>query len=305
MESKKELIDKILQLKKEKNAIILAHYYESSEIQDIADYVGDSLELARIGQASTSKILIICGVRFMAESGKILSNDKKVLIPEVEAGCPMADMVDYDVLKKYKKEHPNKYIVSYVNTSAAVKSLTDICVTSSNALTIVKQLLDKELLFLPDKNLGTYINEQIEGEPMELWQGYCPVHNNLDISEVKKTIEDYPQALVLAHPECQKEILDLADYIGSTKGIIKYVENSDEKVFIIATEEGILYPLRKNNPTKQFYLAAKKFCCKDMKKIGLQELYTCLEEETGEINLEINILEKAILPLTRMLALSE
>lgn len=305
MISTNELIKEIKILKKEKNAMILAHYYELPEIQDIADFVGDSLALAQVGKESEAEVLVVCGVRFMAESGKILSPNKKVLIPSMEAGCPMADMVEHEALRQFKQDNPNKYIVSYVNTSAAVKSLTDVCVTSSNALSIVGQLEDKDIIFLPDRNLGAYINKSITNNKMDLWQGYCPIHNQIDIEELRETIKAHPNAPVLAHPECQESVLELADFIGSTSGILRVAKESDKKEFIIVTEEGILHPLQVQNPNKKFILGAKAICCEDMKKVSLNDLYTCLKEESGEIILDKEIMEKSVQPLSRMLDLSK
>lgn len=298
------LKEEILKLKKEKNALILAHYYQDKEIQDIADIVGDSLELARKGAVAKEDVLIVCGVKFMAESAKILSKDKTVLIPRIDAGCPMADMVDYDDLLEYKKIHPDRFVVSYVNTTADVKTLTDVCVTSSNALHIMKQLDAKKFLFLPDKNLGAYIKSQLPELDMELWPGFCLTHHRLkpDVIEAMKLI--YPNAKVLAHPECTMDILKLADFIGSTKAILDYASESSDVQFIIATEEGIMHPLRERNPQKEFILASERLVCQNMKKTTLEDLLLCLKNNTTEIKLDDETIWKALLPLEKMLSLS-
>lgn len=298
------LKEQIIKLKKEKNILILAHYYQTQEIQEIADVVGDSLELARKGAIASEETLVICGVKFMAESAKILSKDKKILIPRIDAGCPMADMVDYDDLLEYKKIHPDRFIVSYVNTTADVKTLTDVCVTSSNALHIMQQLDAKKFLFLPDKNLGTYIKSQLPDLDMELWPGFCLTHHRLKPEVIMDMKALYPGAKVLAHPECTMDILKLADFIGSTKAIIEYATDSEEQQFIIATEEGIMHPLRSRNPHKEFILASERLVCQNMKKTTLEDVLACLQTETTEIILDDETIWKALLPLEKMLSLS-
>ncbi len=296
--------EKILTLKKEKNALILAHFYQIPKIQDIADYVGDSLALAKRGQEAKQQLIIICGVCFMAESAKILSKDKTVLIPAVGAGCPMADMVTYEALKAYKEEKPERYIVSYVNTTAAVKTLSDICVTSSNALNIMKQIEADKILFLPDKNLGGYIKKQLPNKDIELWSGFCSTHQALSSDKIVAIKDSYPDAQILAHPECEESVLQYADFIGSTKGILDYAKQSAHKEFVIATEEGIMHPLQQQNKNKIFHLASSKLICPNMKKIGLEELYTCLKEEKEEILLDEKTIQQAKQPLDKMLSMS-
>jgi quinolinate synthase len=293
------LKDQILQLKKEKNALILAHYYQEGDIQDVADVVGDSLELARKGAQASETTLVVCGVKFMAESAKILSKDKKILIPRIDAGCPMADMVDYDDLLHYKKLHPERYIVSYVNTTADVKTLTDVCVTSSNALHIMKQLDAEKFLFLPDKNLGSYIKAQLPNKDIDVWPGFCLTHHRLKPEVVISVKEMYPNALVLVHPECTSEIVQLADFVGSTKALLEFAHQSSGKQFIIATEEGIMHPLRKQNPDKEFILASSRLVCQNMKKTSLEDVYNCLLHEKTEILLDEETLWKAYLPLEK------
>jgi len=296
--------EQINELKRKKNAVILAHYYQIPEIQDLADYVGDSLALAKIGAQLEAEMIVVCGVRFMAETAKILAKDKKVLIPRMDAGCPMADMVTESDLARYKQEHPDTFVVSYVNTTAKVKALTDICVTSSNALTIVSRLKDKKLIFLPDKNLGGYIKKQLPSVEMDLWPGFCLTHNQLRKETILKMKEEYPKAIVLAHPECREEVLELADYIGSTKGMLDYASESAHEQMIIATEDGILHPLKRMNPEKEFILASPRLVCQNMKKIGQNDLLSCLSEEQEEIFLDEKTIMKARKPLDKMLEMS-
>ena len=298
------LIHDILHLKKEKNAVIIAHYYQTADIQEIADFVGDSLAMAKYGKASEADTLIICGVRFMAESAKILSPEKTILLPNDAAGCPMADMVDADDLKTYKDNNPHKCIVSYVNTSADVKALTDVCVTSSNALKIVTQLEDKDILFLPDKNLGSYINSQLDRPPMALWNGFCLTHDRLQAQEILYAKKNYPNAKVLIHPECDPEAVALGDYVGSTAGIIAFANTDTADTFIIATEEGVLHKLQSDNPDKKFIMASPRLVCKNMKKTTLSDVFIALNESTSEINLPMAIIKAASNALETMLTLS-
>lgn len=300
-----KLQQEILRLKEEKNAIILAHFYQIPEIQDIADFVGDSLALAKKGKESDADIIVLCGVQFMAESAKILSPDKKVLLPAEDAGCPMADMVTVQKLKKYKEKNPNTYIVSYVNTSADVKAETDICVTSSNALKIMNKVEADKFLFLPDKNLGSYIKQQVPEKDIELWLGFCCTHERVNENDIIQAKKRYKDAQVLAHPECNPEVLKHADFIGSTSQIIQYGTDSDSKEFIIVTEDGVLHKLQTDNPDKKFYLAEqKKLICKNMKKTTLQHLYDALNEEKTEIEIDPEIREKAYKALDLMLEMS-
>lgn len=298
------MIDEIMQLKKERDAIILAHYYQSPEIQKIADIVGDSLALAREGSKAKEKMIVLCGVRFMAESAKILSPEKTILIPRMDAGCPMADMITDEQLLAYKKDNPDRLIVSYVNTTALVKTYTDVCVTSSNALKILKQLQGEKILFLPDKNLGAYIKTQLPNADIELWPGFCITHHQLKASTILMMKEEQPDALVLAHPECNSDVLEHADFIGSTKDIIDYATSSTHLHFIIATEEGILHPLQEKNPHKKFYLASDRLVCRNMKKTKLEDVRDCLKNQQTEILLDQNVIESAKRPLDRMLMYS-
>jgi quinolinate synthase len=299
-----ELISKIQQLKAEKNATIIAHFYQSPEIQDLADFVGDSLAMAKYGKDVDADCLVICGVKFMAETAKILSPDKTVLLPNQEAGCPMADMVDAKSLSMHKKRHPNHYIVSYVNTSADVKALTDICVTSSNALHIIRQLDKKEILFLPDKNLGHYINTQLSGPQMHLWPGFCRTHDRLSAEDVKSMKVLYPDAEVLVHPECDPSVVELADYVGSTAGIIQRASASSAQSFIVCTEEGVLHRLKYKEPEKSFHLASSKLLCQNMKKTSLEDIYNALLNKNPVMIIDEATRLAAYNALDQMLALS-
>ncbi|MFW6006981.1 MAG: quinolinate synthase NadA [Halanaerobiales bacterium] len=271
MSSEADIIEEIKKLKKEKNAVILAHNYQISEIQEIADYLGDSLGLSRKAASTDAEVIVFCGVRFMAESAKILSPDKQVLLPEPDAGCPMAAMVDVDSLKKKKKEYPEAKVVTYVNTTAAVKAESDICCTSSNALEIVEKVSSDQILFVPDKNLGNYVSERTDKEIIT-WDGYCNTHNRVQPEEVKKVKEKHPDFPVLVHPECDPEVVALADYVGSTAGILNYAGESKAETLIIGTEKGIIHRLQKENPDKTFYLLSSRLICPNMKKINLQKV---------------------------------
>lgn len=297
----KELKQYIQQRKKEMNATIVAHYYQPPEIQDIADFVGDSLQLAQEAAATNADVIISCGVKFMAETAKILSPNKTVLLPDINAGCPMADMVNRDSIKKKKAEYPGALVVSYVNTTAEVKAESFICCTSSNAIDIIKSLpLDREIIFVPDKNLGKYIETQSKRK-MHIWLGYCPVHDLVNIEELEKQIAKYPKAKVVVHPECPPQITERADAVRSTSGILKYVMESNEEEFIIGTEEGFLYTLEKHCPNKKFYLARQNFLCEDMKYISLEKLAKSMELREHQIEVEEEIRLRAYLALDRML----
>lgn len=309
--TKSELIENIDILRKQKDAIILAHFYQDEEIQDIADFVGDSLALAQWAAKTTNKIIVLCGVHFMGETAKILSPDKKVLIPDLEAGCSLADSCPADEFEEFIKNYPNHQVISYVNTTAAVKALTDIVVTSSNAKEIVNSLpYDEKIIFGPDKNLGDYINK-ITGRNMLLWDGACHVHEQFSLEKILELKFQHPDALILAHPECRKYILEIADHVGSTSSILKYATTSENKEFIVATEAGILHEMRKQNPNKTFIPAppedAECACneCFYMKRNTLEKLYLCLKNETPEIIIEEEIRKKAVRPINLMLEISE
>lgn len=299
-----QVIARIKELKEQNNVAIIAHFYQIPEIQDIADFVGDSLAMAKYGKESDADTLIICGVQFMGESAKILSPKKTILMSNSNAGCPMADMVDATALKEHKLNNPDQYVVSYVNTSADVKALTDICVTSSNALKIVEQLDATDILFLPDKNLGNYISEQVTDKTITLWPGFCFTHDRLRTDDIIEMKQAHPEAQVLVHPECDKEVVAMADFIGSTAGIINYAKTSDGTSFIIATEDGVLHRLQNDNPDKDFYLASPNLVCKNMKKSSLNDILDVLEKKDTEITLDEDIRADAYKALDRMLALS-
>ncbi len=305
----KELIEKILKLKKQKNAVLLAHYYQIPEIQDIADYVGDSLGLAQIASKSKADIIVFAGVHFMAETAKILNPDTKVLLPDLEAGCSLADSCPKDDFAKFKARYPNHKVISYINCTADIKTLSDVICTSGNAKQIVESFPENEkIIFAPDKNLGGYINK-ITGRNMLLWDGTCEVHDILSTEAIINLKVKNPDAKVVAHPECKAQVLELADFVGSTTAMLKYtMENSSNK-YIVATETGILHEMHKNSPDKEFLIVAtdETCSCNDcpyMKMITLEKIYLSLENEKPEINLPDDIMKKAELPIRRMLDIS-
>jgi len=306
-----EIREQIRTLCKEKNAIILAHYYQRSEIQDVADFIGDSLALAQKAAQADADILVVCGVHFMAETAKILCPDKKVLLPDPTAGCSLADSCRAEDLAAWKKQHPEHTVVSYVNTSAAVKALTDVVVTSSNALKIVNRLPeDTKILFAPDKNLGAYVNS-VTGRTMDLWDGCCHVHSRFSVEALLALKRQYPAAKVLAHPECKQVILNLADEIGSTQALLNYVKSHpEEKDFIVVTESGILHEMRKACPNANLIPVPPEMTegvgcscneCEYMRQNTLEKLLACLQNETNEVQVPAEMAEKAILPIQKML----
>lgn len=297
--------EKIEQLKKEKNAVILAHYYVPNEVQEIADYVGDSFYLSKKAKELKEDIIVFCGVSFMGESGKILNPDKLVLMPDENADCAMAHMVDSENIKKMREEYEDLAVVCYINSTAEIKCHADVCVTSSNAVKIVKTLPNKNIFFIPDGNLGRYVAEQVPEKNVILNEGYCPVHHALTVQEVYKAREAHPQAEFLVHPECVKALLDEADYIGSTSGIINHVKKSECKEFIIGTEVGVFYELEKQNPDKQFYTLNDHQICQDMKSITLEKVLDVLENETNALTLDEEKRVAALKPLERMLELAK
>ena len=310
IKTESKLINQINLLREEKDALILAHFYQNSEIQDIADYVGDSLALAQWAAKAQNEIIVMCGVHFMGETAKILSPNKKVLIPDTEAGCSLADSCPADEFEAFIAKHPGHTVVSYVNTTAAVKALTDIVVTSSNAKQVIDSLpQDEKIIFGPDKNLGNYINS-ITGREMLLWDGACHVHEEFSLEKILELKQTYPNALILAHPECRKYILETADHVGSTSSILKFATNSQNIEFIIVTESGIMHELRKQNPNKIFIPAPPEdsnCACNDcsyMKLNTLEKLYLCLKNEEPEITVDENIRIKAVKSIERMLEIS-
>ena len=309
-----ELKTEIRKMCKEKDAIILAHYYTIGDIQDIADFVGDSLALARKAAETDAKIMVMCGVHFMAETCKLLSPDKMVLCPDLEASCSLADSCKAEDLKKFKDEHPGYQVISYVNTTAAVKALTDVVVTSGNAKKVVDQLpKDAKLIFGPDYNLGNYINE-VTGRKMLLWNGGCHVHERFSVTQIIKLKEKYPDAVVMAHLECKAPVLAAADVKGSTATMLNYAQQSDKKQFIVATEAGILHEMQRTCPDKEFIPVPPEISesglecscneCQYMKMNTLEKVYNCLKDENPQIEIDPKIAKDAVKPIERMLELS-
>jgi quinolinate synthase len=305
-----DLLKEIELLKKQKKAIILAHFYVRDEIQDIADYVGDSLGLSQKAADTDADIIVFAGVHFMAETAKILSPNKKVLIPDAKAGCSLAESIPANEFSEFKKRYPDHLVITYVNTTAEIKSMSDICCTSSNALQIVENLpLDQKIIFAPDKNLGNYINGKT-GRDMVLWQGQCHVHHMFSLPGILGLKEKYPQAKILAHPECQKPILLVADYIGSTSELLKYSATDACMEYIVVTESGILHKMRQKSPQKQFYTAPSEdpncSCsdCNFMKLNSLEKIYNCLKYEEPEVFVDEEIRLKALKPIQKMLEIS-
>ena len=306
--AERTIVDEINALRKEKNAVILAHYYQRGEIQDIADFVGDSLELARKAQQTDADIIVFAGVKFMAETAKILNPEKKVLHPNPESGCPMADMATYEGVKKLKEEHPDAAVVAYVNTNADVKTLADVIVTSRNAVKVVKSLEEKKIIFVPDQFLGSFIAQQVPEKEFILWKGFCPPHFNLTPDQLLSLKEQYPDAKIAVHPECNTETVKIADFVGSTSQIIEFATTCDAKNVIIGTEVGLKHWLEKVNPNKNYIFPVNAdYCgtvhCCDMKKNTLEKIRDVLIEETNEIVLPEDIIEKARKPLDRMLSI--
>lgn len=296
-----EIIEKIKQLKKERNAVILAHCYQRLEIDEVADYVGDSLYLSRVAAESEADIIVFAGVTFMAETAKILSPDKKVLFPRPEAGCYMADMITLKDLKEFKQKHPNAPVVCYVNSSAEVKAHSDICCTSANAVEVVKSLGVKEVLFVPDKGLGGYVNSQLEDVNVISFPGFCPTHMRLLPEDIYAMRAKYPDAPVLVHPECRIEVIQEADYVGSTSGIMKFAKESDAKQFIIVTELGVVERLQRDYPEKEFFLITEKTTCDNMKWNTLSDILISLEKDLYEVELDKEISDKAYFVIKKML----
>lgn len=282
MYNTKNLQEAIIKLKKEKDVCILAHAYQTQDILEVADYIGDSFGLSQQAQAAPQKTLLMCGVRFMAETAKILSPDKKVLISHPDAGCPMAEQLTAEELRELKKQYPNAAVVAYINTTADLKTECDICVTSSSALNIVKNLPNKEILFIPDCNLGSWIEAQVPEKTFHFINGGCPVHMSITPEDVLKAKAKYPNALLLVHPECKKEVTALSDYAGSTTGIMKFAANSEAKEFIIGTENSIIQHLQFEHPDKKFYALTKTCVCQDMRLTTLMDVYQCILGEAGE-----------------------
>ncbi|MDD5070379.1 MAG: quinolinate synthase NadA [Candidatus Omnitrophica bacterium] len=292
--------DDFLRLKKQKKALILAHNYQLGEIQDLADYLGDSLELAKVSREVEAELIVFCGVTFMAETAKILSPEKKVLLPVKEAGCPLADTISPSQLIKLKQDYPEAWVVSYVNTSAEIKALSDVCCTSANAVSVVKNIPVNQVIFVPDKNLGWWVKKNVPEKDIILWQGGCFVHEQFKESDVDISRKNYPNAEILVHPECNFKVLEKSDKILSTGGMVNWVKQSSAKTFVIGTEQGMIYRLGKENPEKTFYSLGMARLCRNMKMTTFTALYNCLKREEFEMNLEPEIMVSARVALERM-----
>ncbi len=292
--------EKIKELKNKKDAVILVHNYQRGEVQEIADYLGDSLDLSKKANSTDAEMIVFCGVRFMAETAKILSPEKKVLMPREEAGCPMANMVMPDDVLNLRKKHPNAKVVSYVNTNADVKAVSDVCCTSANAVKVVENIESDEIIFIPDRNLGAYVKRFVD-KKIILWDGFCYVHDQIQKEEVLQSKKRSPDALLLVHPECRPEVIDIADKVLSTSGMIKFAKESHAKSFLIGTEEGIIYRLKKENPNKEFYSAGTPKICSNMKLTHLEDVYNALNEEKHEIILPNDIIKASRKALEEML----
>ena len=297
--------NQIEQLKRAKNAVILAHYYAPAEVQEIADYVGDSFYLAKIAKQSNADIIVFCGVAFMGESAKILNPDKKVLMPDPTADCPMAHMVADGIIEEMRSKYDDLAVVCYINSTAELKCKSDVCVTSSNAIKIVKALPNKNIFFIPDRNLGSFVAKQVPEKNIILNDGCCPIHSKITVAQLQAEITAHPDALVLTHPECEKEVVELSDFAGSTAEIIDFARASSCKEFIICTEDGVDYKLVTDNPDKRFYYPNPHPCCADMKLNTLEAVLSVLEKEDKEIVVDSSIREGALRPLERMLELGK
>jgi quinolinate synthase len=293
--------EEIAKLKKEKNAIILAHYYQTGDIQDIADIVGDSYALSKQARDSDAKMIVFCGVKFMAESAKILSPEKTVLLPALDAGCPMADMVTPEDVLDLRRKYPEAAVATYVNSSAEVKAVSDICVTSANAVKVIRSLREKQVIFVPDQNLADYVAKQLPEKEIIPFSGYCIVHHQLTAQDVDKALEAIPGAKLLVHPECPPEVVEKADFVGSTAGIIKEARRLPDKKIIIGTEMGVLHVLKRENPDKEFYVLTPRLICANMKKTKMADVLDSFRYGRYEITLSKDIMEKAKKSLDRML----
>lgn len=299
------IIENINKLKKEKNAVILAHYYVRPEVQDIADYIGDSFYLSKVAAGLTEQTIVFCGVSFMGESAKMLSPGKTVLMPDLTADCPMAHMADAETIRKMRDTYEDLAVVCYINSTAELKQHSDVCVTSANAVKIVKALPNKNIFFIPDRNLAHYIAALVPEKHFVYNEGFCPTHERMQAEEVLRVKEEHPQALVLSHPECREEILEMSDYIGSTSGIINYAAQSEEKEFIICTEEGVSYKLQQDNPDKKFYFPETVPVCPNMKKNTLEKILHVLETGENEVHVSDKLRVNSVKPLERMLELAK
>lgn len=298
-----KITEQINKLKKEKNAIVLAHTYQNVEIDEVADFTGDSLYLSRMAANTDAKIIVFAGVYFMAETAKILSPEKKVLLPNMNSGCLMADMINLHQLREFKKEHPGIPVVCYVNSTAEVKSESDVCCTSANAVDVVRALGAKEVLFVPDTYLGTYVGTQLKDVKVITYPGHCPTHLRIRPEDIIEKKEKYPDAKVLAHPECHGEVIKLADFVGSTTAIMKHASESKDKSFIIVTEKGVVDRLKRDYPEKEFVLISERAICPNMKWNKLEDILNVLENEVNEIDVDSEIAKKAFATIDKMLKL--
>jgi len=298
--SQSEIFKDIHRLKKENDAVFLVHNYQRGEIQELADYLGDSLGLSRIAEEAPNPVIIFCGVRFMAETAKILSPEKTVLLPSSDAGCPMADMVNVEKLKALKSRHPNALVVTYVNSTAEVKAESHVCCTSANAVTVVKNVEADEIIFTPDKNLAAWV-QRFTDKKIIPWEGYCYVHQRFTKEEVIRAKEAYPDSLLMVHPECPPEVVDLADEVLSTSGMVRVARESTAKTFLVGTEEGMLYRLKKENPDKKFYSAGTAKMCQGMKRTRLEDVHKALLKNQYAMELPVDIMDKARSSLQKML----
>lgn len=300
-----KIIDDINRLKKEKNAVILAHYYVRPEVQDIADYIGDSFYLSKVAAGLEEQTIVFCGVSFMGESAKMLSPKKTVLMPDLSADCPMAHMADASTIQKMRDAYDDLAVVCYINSTAELKQYSDVCVTSANAVKIVKALPNKNIFFIPDRNLAHYIASLVPEKHFVYNEGFCPTHERMQVEEVLEEKKKHPQAQILSHPECREEILKVSDYIGSTSGIIKYATESEGKEYIICTEEGVLYKLQQNNPDKKFYFPESIPVCPNMKKNTLEKVLHVLETGENEVHVSEEQRVNSVKPLEKMLELAK
>lgn len=297
-----ELVNKIKKLKDSKNAVILAHNYQVDEVQAMADHLGDSLELSKLAAGVKHDTIVFAGVKFMAETAKVLSPQKKVLLPRLDAGCPMADMITVEELRELKEEHPHAKVVTYVNSSVEIKAESDACCTSANAVKVVGNIDAKEIIFIPDRNLGSYVQKMVgKDKKLILFEGYCYVHNRIKKEEIEEMKKRYPEAKVVVHPESRMEVIDLADEVLSTSGMLRYTAGSPARQFIIGTEQGLIERMKRENPGKEFFPPLKPKICSNMKKTGLLDIFNALEYDQYKIEIEESISTKAVKALDEML----
>ena len=297
--------EEIARLKAEKNAVILAHYYVEPEVQAVADYIGDSFYLSKLAQGLDNPVIVYCGVGFMGESGKLLSPGKKILMPDMHADCPMAHMVTKQEVQRYRDAYPDLAVVCYINSTAEIKSWSDVCVTSANAVKVIRNLPNHDILFIPDRNLGGYVAQQLPDKNVMVVKGFCPIHNRMSADEILELKQAHPAAKVLVHPECPEKVRLLADFIGSTSGIIKYATEHEDQEYIIATEMGVRYELEQRNPGKAFYFPKTTPICPDMKTITLDKIIHVLKTGENDISVPAELVPASKLPLERMLELAK